>query len=101
MLKLSRVCEGVVVQQHVPGQSIAVKKVSSGQVLHVEYGNLMSVRELHKASIVMLETEIPTECFGEFSQLLAQARETPGKGEFWDLTLRFLRGGSRDVSWTC
>ena len=63
------------VHSHAPGTSIAVKNVATQQILHVVHGNLMQTRDIERANIIMLETEIPSDSFSEFSVLLDAARD--------------------------
>jgi hypothetical protein len=63
------------VHSHAPGTSIAVKNVATQQILHVVHGNLMQTRDIERANIIMLETEIPSDSFSDFSVLLDAARD--------------------------
>ena len=45
------------------------------QVLEVACGNLMHINDVHEADIVMLETEVAPEVFGQFSGMLNRAKE--------------------------
>ena len=56
-----------------PGSSIEV--TSNDRTLTIEHGNLMRTRDVGDASIVMLETEVPADTFGEFSRLLDACKE--------------------------
>lgn len=63
------------VKSRVPGRSLTVHKTSTKQTLHITHGNLFATADLDTADIIMLETEIPADAFGQFSALLDSARE--------------------------
>ncbi|KAJ8605221.1 hypothetical protein CTAYLR_000465, partial [Chrysophaeum taylorii] len=63
------------VQSHVKGESLTVVKTTTKQTLEIAHGNLFATRDLDHADVVMLETEIPSNAFPQFSTLLDSARE--------------------------
>jgi len=63
------------VTSHVRGQSLIVTKTTTKQTLHIAHGNLFATPDVETADVVMLETEIPSDAFGQFSALLDAAHE--------------------------
>lgn len=63
------------VTSHVRGESLCVFKTTTKQTLYISHGNLFSTPDLDTADVIMLETEIPSDAFGQFSALLDSARE--------------------------
>lgn len=61
------------VSMRTPGAHIEVSM--NDQTLTITHGNLMRTRDVGNASIVMLETEVPTDTFAEFSRLLDACQE--------------------------
>eukprot|EP00629_Pelagomonadales_sp_RCC1024_P015265 CAMPEP_0119273108 /NCGR_PEP_ID=MMETSP1329-20130426/9716_1 /TAXON_ID=114041 /ORGANISM="Genus nov. species nov., Strain RCC1024" /LENGTH=372 /DNA_ID=CAMNT_0007273281 /DNA_START=192 /DNA_END=1307 /DNA_ORIENTATION=+ len=62
-------------QQHVPGREIAVRAHATGQTLQLRHGNLMRCRDVDRAHVVLLETEVPPDAFRAFSALLDACRD--------------------------
>ena len=64
-----------VLQRHVTGKFLSVRALETSQVLEVACGNLMHIDDIQEADIVMLETEVSPEVFGQFSGMLNRAKE--------------------------
>lgn len=67
--------QNIKVTSHVKGESVTLYKSTTKQTLHVAHGNLFYTPDVDSADIIMLETEIPSDAFGQFSALLDSAKE--------------------------
>lgn len=77
------------------GQRIVVEKMGSGAVLEMEVGNLLAVRGLDRADIVLLETDLGAGVHPELCALLRSMKS--GARAFTYLDLRSIWGAEGGV----
>ena len=83
-----------VLQRHVTGKFLSVRALETSQVLEVACGNLMHIDDIQEADIVMLETEVSPEVFGQFSGMLNRAKEGSRLLTYLDLRKVWQLSGS-------